>query len=274
MWCVITFRLEGKWTAGAKTLIFGASGFCGNIREFLSFFFFLQQKHRKTFVVTSLWEKSFVLVENKPSLGRQPTLHSGTSSWKPDFFAFNQFAVVGVVPSLTDVCKDGIILYFKRPEMTLMLEQKLQIRFIRWQYWCSPAVTLINVVIRYQTRVNVYLCVSVQRVCEGVCVVVLQQPLLQVVVTELRPAASSFLRHVSRVPQARRVHHHHRGQRQLLTAQSPETQITHTHTHTCMLQECVFTVQAAHTLTSLSHRDRAAKENNRWPLWVTARKIT
>ena len=245
-------------------------------RVSFSFFFFLQQKHRKTFVVTSLWEKSFVLVENKPSLGRQPTLHSGTSSWKPDFFAFNQFAVVGVVPSLTDVCKDGIILYFKRPETTLMLEQKLQIRFIRWQYWCSPAVTLINVVICYQTRVNVYLCVSVQRVCEGVCVVVLQQPLLQVVVTELRPAASSFLRHVSRVPQARRVHHHHRGQRQLLTAQSPETQITHTHTHThthaCYRSVCLLYRRL--TLTSLSHRDRAAKENNRWPLWVTARKIT
>lgn len=54
-----------------------------------------------------------------------------------------------------------------------------------------------------------YLRVSLQRVCESVCVAVLQEPLLQVVVAELRPAGSSFLGRVSGVPQAGGVDHHH-----------------------------------------------------------------
>lgn len=80
-----------------------------------------------------------------------------------------------------------------------------------------------------------YLCVSLQCVSEGVCVVVLQQPLLQVVVTELGPAGSSLLCRVSRAPQARRVHHHHGGQRQLLAAQRPAHKHTQ-HTHQCNKQ--------------------------------------
>ena len=189
-------------------------------------------------------------MENKPSQGRQPTLQSGTSSWKPIFLVLISL-LLSVLYLRWLTCKDGIILYFKRPETNLNLERKLQIRFIQWLYWCSPAVTLImlSFVIRHDTRERLparYLCISVQRVCEGVCVVVLQQPLLQVVVTELGPAASSLLRRVSRVPQARRVHHHHRGQRQLLTAQSPETQITHTHTHMHVTGVCVYCTGCAH----------------------------
>lgn len=56
-----------------------------------------------------------------------------------------------------------------------------------------------------------YLCVSAQSVCEGVCVVVLQQLLLQVVVTELGPAGSSLLCAVSRAPDTGSVHHHDGG---------------------------------------------------------------
>lgn len=48
--------------------------------------------------------------------------------------------------------------------------------------------------------VETHLCVSVQCVSEGVCVVVLQQPLLQVVVAELGPAGRSLLGRVSGVP--------------------------------------------------------------------------
>lgn len=90
-----------------------------------------------------------------------------------------------------------------------------------------------------------YLCVSLQGVCEGVCVVALQQPFLQIVVTELRPAGSSLFRRVSRAPQARRVHHHHWGQCQLLTAQSPANK-TSTHGCTCDAGLCVWCVHCVH----------------------------
>lgn len=98
---------------------------------------------------------------------------------------------------------------------------KTQIHFC--QAWlCRPTIEIIFKLPFASVFLNVqHLLISLERVSEGVTVVVLQQSLLEVVVAELRPPCAALLSAVSWIPRARGVCDHHGGQGQLLTAQGP-----------------------------------------------------